>query len=109
MKINLSEYPEFKAYLFGGDREQVDKTHRKGRTSYCKLLFEFTEDDFENLDDKSGFPQDPVGLWLSNQVMVDEDWSNGEDEARELTKVERKTRLVEETYYEPIKTDQDED
>ena len=109
MQIKLNEYPTLQALLsslsWGVEEVQTCESYSS------RIVFDIPLADVNMLLVKvfpNDLPQDLVGTWMSNWIDLYRhvpDWPR----VRILTKVERKARLVEEIYYEPIKSDQHED
>ncbi len=70
--------------------------HRKGSTFYMRSIV--------TIDEKwcPEVPRELDGYWETNQYIWSEyDWDKNEIE--ELTRVEKKERVITETYWEPVK------
>ena len=102
MKIDLSEYPEFKQ-LFLDDGERINDKHRRGSTFYCDVVMEVTQEDERNFDTGT-FPPDPVGYWLVKGMVWSDDYGYDSTDFINAIKVERKERQVTttEVYYKPV-------
>ncbi len=107
MKINLSEYPDFKDCLVDLNYTSINKTYRSKGSVYVQLLFDIEQDDIDWLLGVAmveSLPPDLQGLWLSNQVTKEDYCGIQFGEVTELTEVERKERqiITTEVYYEPV-------
>lgn len=107
MRINLSEYSDFKDCIGDLNYTSINKTFRSKDSVYVQLLFEIEQDDIDWLLGAAmveSLPPDLVGFWMSNRVTKEDYCGIQFGEITELTKVERKERQVTttEVYYKPV-------
>lgn len=78
------------------DMETSKEEHRRGSTFYMRSIVEINEKYFPEI------PRELDGYWETNQyIWSEEDWDK--DEIDTLTRVEKKERIITETYWEPVK------
>lgn len=78
------------------DMETSKKTHRRGSTFFTQSIVVINERWCPEV------PRELDGYWETNQyVCSDEYWDK--NEIVELTRVEKKERVITETYWEPVK------
>lgn len=83
-------------YLIDDFQEHSFDIHRKGSNFYRKSIIQINETYFPNLD------KEYYGFYETNTYIYDDNYGVDRSEIIELTKVEKKTKLVEVTYWEPI-------
>jgi hypothetical protein len=78
------------------DMEPSVQEHRRANTFYKRSIVTINEEWFPEV------PRELDGYWETNQYIWSEyDWDKNEIE--ELTRVEKKERVITETYWEPVK------
>lgn len=78
------------------DMETSKEEHRRGSTFYMRSIVEINEKYFPEV------PREFDGYWETNQyIWSEEDWDKYEIDT--LTRVEKKERIITETYWEPVK------
>jgi len=92
--ITKAQYPDVWADLLEFAIAEDYHEHRRGSNYYTSKILKF---------DKDNLPDHPEihGLWQTDTYIWDHEW--GGDLPDECYRVEKKTHMVEETYYELVK------
>jgi hypothetical protein len=91
--ITKTQYPDIFAELLEFEVDESYHEHRSGSNYYTSKILKF---------DDMVLPENPElhGLWQTDTFI--EDYEYGGDVPKEAYRVERKTRMVEEVYYEQV-------
>lgn len=106
--ITKSEYPLLFSFLTEYEDEPYhqERDHRKGSSFYVTNTYWLCEDSMNEFTREYEIEEDLshlVGYWQANPILWSDDWgSDGEIDC--LTRVERKVRIIEEEYFEPVET-----
>lgn len=82
--------------IFLDDMETSKEEHRRGSTFYMRSIVEINEKYFPEV------PRELDGYWETNQYVWSEEYVDW-NEIKELRRVEKKERVITETYWEPVK------
>ena len=93
-KITKEQYPDIFEYLLDFSIAEDYHEHRRGTNYYTSRILKFDPDNCPEHPELHGLWQTDIYIW---------DYEYGGDLPGECYRVERKTRQVEETFYELVK------
>lgn len=94
-KITRKNYPTHFDSFISDFWEHSLFESRRGATFYCKSIAEIAEQFFPEFPELWGF-------WETNQYVRHEEQGYDRCDIDELTRVEKKTKIIKETYWAPI-------
>lgn len=101
MKITRTECPGIFENICAFFITDSRKDHRRGSNFYVTSIVEFRTEDagyYHNVPNYSDF----IGTWETNSYIWDDSYGIDGSEITELTKVEKRTKVVETTYWEAV-------
>lgn len=106
--ITKSEYPLLFSFLIEYEDEPYhqERDHRRGSSFYVTNIYFIDEDTLAEFKQEYDLTEDLshlLGYWEANPTLWSDDWGN-DGEIDCLTRVERKVRMIEEEYFEPVET-----
>lgn len=107
--ITKSEYPLLFSFLAEYDEEPYhqERDHRRGSSFYVTNIHFIDEDTLNEFKQEYDLTEDLthlLGYWQANPILWSDDWGN-DGEIDCLTRVERKVKIIEKEYFEPVQTD----
>lgn len=107
--ITKPQYPLLFSFLAEYDEEpyHIEREHRRGSSFYVTETYFIDEDTLNEFKQEYELTNDLthlLGFWQTETRMWTDDWGFEDKEFDCLERVERKVRVIEEEYFEPIQT-----
>lgn len=101
-KIELKNIPALFEYISEFIIEDSYSDHRRNSNFFTKSIIEFTSEHSKFFPEVPNF-NDYLGTWETNVYISDREHGTDWSSLNELTRVEKKTKIITTTYWEEVK------